>query len=1032
MIAIPGGLADSDQWTAQGFLLNQVLEMSSSGAEAPLKHAAAIFPRLLLCLSNAIEFGQRKAEGLLAEYPGAGLQRLDAEGRVGTWWSRYMHKIRLLCLQHRPRICIGSRNTMPGAICLYSGAIDICRRNYLYPTLHLIERLYMEFGDHAGSDDGHTITHYADVLLSLLRILRCESTIVLQALSFPSIDVPGIARVVNLAAALCALRTSILARVAAMRIEQILLDFSGQKIVEYIVTKWHTVLARRRKWGSLKGKENFSMTQGTQESSRSILVGTSLPRQDGPDKVTGHARYAGDRTLQHMLYARLVLSPYGHARILNIDVSAALAVPGVVAVFTAETLGMTQADPLSRAQTPLARQEVLWCGQPVAIVVGQTEACAEDGVAAVEVDYEPLPAVVEPEAAMQPESPLARTHNEFAAKAEGNESFAFFPGAVPVENEELSQNVRPARPLRIGDIETGLREADVVIERSYRTNPVHQSYLEPHTVTVAPGVSNSHLTIWPSTQGLFNVRSAVAKALDMPERLVHVESVPIGGGFGGKETLLEPLVAAVVQRLHRPVQLTYTRQEDLLSGNPAPQMVITLKLGAKRNGTLTAIQARMLFDSGAYPNVLAGLSGFHFASIYRCPHIDVRCYVITTNKPGTGAYRAPAGPQAYFAIESTVQDLCQQLEIDPLQFRRINALKEGDPNIMGSRWPRIGLLECLEQIEQHPLWMQRDRARQDVPEELKGWKIGIGVAAGGWPGGTEPAAALCRLEQDSSITIVVGSVDVSGSDTSLALIAAEELGLPVSSIHIVHDNTDSMPYSGLSAGSKTTYTVGSAVQAAARDARNQILTIAADMLEASLEDMELRDGRAAVKGVPEKHVTLQQIAARSMNFGAPYEPIFGRGRSANRFSSPMFAAHLARVAVDPETGEVRVLDYLAAQDVGRALNPAEVEGQIHGGVVQGIGWALCEGMTYSQDGQLLTSTLMDYALPHSQDAPVITPLLVEVPSMIGPFGAKGVGEPPVVPVAAAIANAIKDAVGVRMTQRPMTAERVLAALSEKH
>jgi CO/xanthine dehydrogenase Mo-binding subunit len=278
---------------------------------------------------------------------------------------------------------------------------------------------------------------------------------------------------------------------------------------------------------------------------------------------------------------------------------------------------------------------------------------------------------------------------------------------------------------------------------------------------------------------------------------------------------------------------------------------------------------------------------------------------------------------------------------------------------------------------------------------------------------------------------VVGSIDISGSDASLALIAAEELSLPAEATNITHESTDAMPYSGLSAGSKTTYTVGSAVQSAARDARNQIFSIAAEMLEAAAEDMELRDGKVMVKGVPEKHVTLQQIAGNTMRFGAPYEPILGRGRSANRVSSPMFAAHLAKVAVDPETGGVRILDYVAAQDVGRAINPAEVEGQIHGGVVQGIGWALFEQMAYDENGQLLTATLMDYALPQSQDVPPITPLLVEVPSALGPFGAKGVGEPPVVPVAAAIANAIRDAVGVQMTQLPMTPERVFASLERR-
>jgi CO/xanthine dehydrogenase Mo-binding subunit len=773
------------------------------------------------------------------------------------------------------------------------------------------------------------------------------------------------------------------------------------------------------------------MTQTAHQQAQPVLVGTSLPRQDGPDKVTGRARYAGDQALPGLLYARLVTSPYAHAYILNIDTSAALAVPGVVAAFSAETLGMAQADLLSRSQSPLAQQEVWWCGHPVAIVVGETEASAEDGAAAVEVDYDPLPVVIDPGLAIRPDSPLARSRSETSANDGGGEHATVPQDGAEVEEEERSRNVSQAPPMRIGDIEAGLLEAEVVVECSYRTHPVHQSYMEPQSVTVAPSPSGHHLVIWPSTQGLFNVRSAVASALKMPERQIRVEPVPIGGGFGGKETLLEPLAAAVASRLRKPIRLVYTRQEDLLAGNPAPQTVITVKLGAKRDGTLTAIQVRMILDAGAYPNPLAGFSGFHFAGIYRCPNLDIRCDVVQTNKPGTGAYRAPAGPQAYFALESTVQDLCEQLGMDPLQFRQINAFKEGDPHIWLGHWPRIGLLECLEQIQQHPLWTQREQARQQAPAELQGWKIGIGVAVGGWPGGTEPAAALCRLEQDGTFTVVVGSVDLSGSDSSLALIAAEELSLPAEAVNVTHDSTDSMPYSGLSAGSKTIYTVGSAVLAAARDARSQVFSIVAEMLEASPEDMELRDGKVIVKGVPEKYVTLQQIAAKSMNFGAPYEPVYGRGRSANRVSSPMFAAHLAKVAVDPETGEVRVLDYLAAQDVGRAINPAEVEGQIHGGVVQGIGWALFEGMTYDEAGQLLTSTLMDYALPHSQDVPAITPLLVEVPSVFGPFGAKGVGEPPVVPVAAAIANAIRDAVGVRMTQIPMTPELVFASLNEE-
>ena len=487
------------------------------------------------------------------------------------------------------------------------------------------------------------------------------------------------------------------------------------------------------------------MVQGTQQQAQPVQVGTSLPRLDGPDKVTGRARYAGDQVLAGMLYGRLVLSPYAHARIVSIDTSAALAVPGVVAVFTAETLGMSGSDPLSRLQSPLAHEEVLWCGHPVAVVVGETEASAGDGAAILEVEYEPLPVVIDPEAALQPDAPPVRVDREFPAATGGSEHGAVSQQGTQVGEEEQSPNVTHITPVKMGDIEVGLREAEVVVEYSYRTHPVHQSYMEPHTVTVSPGPSEHHVVVWSSSQGLFMVRSAVARALAVPARQVHVEPAFIGGGFGGKETLLEPLAAAIAARLRKPVRLIYTRQEDLLAGNPAPQTVIRVKLGAKREGTLTAIQARMVVDTGAYSNFLAGFSAFHFTAIYRCPHIEVHCDSVQTNKPGTGSYRAPFGPQAYFALESTVQELCQRLGMDPLEFRRINGFKEGDADFRRGRWPRIGLLACLEQIEQHPLWRQREQVRQEVPQGLKGWKIGTGLAVGGWSGGTEPAAALCRL-----------------------------------------------------------------------------------------------------------------------------------------------------------------------------------------------------------------------------------------------------------------------------------------------
>jgi CO/xanthine dehydrogenase Mo-binding subunit len=772
------------------------------------------------------------------------------------------------------------------------------------------------------------------------------------------------------------------------------------------------------------------MTQTVDMANHHNSVGKATRRQDGEDKVMGRTRYAGDLPLPGLLHARLVHSPYAHARIVNIDTSAALAVHGVIAVYTGETLGMAHSDGSSRSQAPLALHEALWCGHPVAIVLAETEAAAEDGAGAVDVDYEPMPPVLDPVTAMQPMSPLAR------ARKEGEVSEIAGGGAhaavskeeeEEVEEEEFSQNVSDKVHLHAGNMEEGWREAEVVIEHTYRTSFVHQSYLEPQSITVDPGAYGRPMIIWASAQGMLGVRADVSEALALPTRQIRVESVPIGGAFGGKFGLIEPLAAAAAHTAGRPVRLVYTREDDLLAGNPAPQSFITLKLGARRDGTLVAMEGKVIFDTGAYPGSAVILGCLLLGSTYRCANYDLRGYEVLTNKVSVGAYRAPGAPQACFALESAVDELCQRLEIDPVAFRLKNGLKEGDPTVDHRQWPRIGLLECLEKAQEHPLWVNRQREKA-VPAELEGWKIGIGLAAGGWPGGTEPTAAACRLESDGSLTVIVGTVDLTGSDTSLSLIAAEGLGMSSAAVNVVHDSTDTMPYSGGTGGSKTIYSMGAAVLAAARDARNQILTIAAEMLEAAVGDLEIEGDKVVVRGAPGRNVELTTIASESMRFAGRYEPTYGRGRAAIKQASPMFTVHIAKVAVDPETGEVRVLDYVAVQDVGFAINPAEVEGQITGGVTQGLGWALFENLVFDENGQVLTTTLMDYALPHSEDVPNITPILVEIPSALGPFGAKGVGEPPVIPVGAAIANAVFDAVGKRMTQLPIASEQLFQAL----
>ncbi|GHO50164.1 xanthine dehydrogenase family protein molybdopterin-binding subunit [Ktedonospora formicarum] len=773
------------------------------------------------------------------------------------------------------------------------------------------------------------------------------------------------------------------------------------------------------------------MTQAVEQTStQNLHVGKRTRRQDAPDKLTGRTRFTGDISHSNLLHARLALSPYAHAKINSIDISAALEVPGVVAVYTGETLELTNPTSSSRTQSPLAIGEVCWSGHPVAAVVAETEAAAEDGVALVDVDYEPLPVAIDPEEAIKPSSPLARTQNSNQAGeiAGGDAHAAVDTGSVEEEEEEaLSENVCNKVHMKLGDIEAGWREAEVVIEHTVRTRPVHQSYMEPQSILVAPSVSGHQMVVWPSSQGMLGVRSDISKALDVPERQVRVESVPIGGAFGGKFGLIEPLGAALAYRTRKPVRLVFTRQEDLMAGNPAPQAVISLKLGAKRDGTLVAFQGKAILDSGAYAGAGAGLLGYLLTTTYRCPNYDLRCYEVLTNKVSVGAYRAPGAPQAAYAMETAVDKLCAELGMDLLEFRKLNALREGDLMIDHRNWPRLGLVECIEELQKHPLWVNRAEEKQNLPAELEGWKGGIGVAIGGWPGGTEPAAAACRLESDGTLSVVLGTVDLTGSDTTMAMIAAEGLGLSVDNVNVVHDSTDTMPYSGGTGGSKTVYSMGPAVLAAVRDARQQILSIASNMLEAAEGDLEIEDGKVVVRGVPNKNVSLKEVAKMSTR---RYEPVYGRGRAGNTSTSPMYSAHLVKLAVDPDTGEVKVLDYVAVQDVGRALNPAEIEGQMHGGITQGLGWALFEGYEYDENGQLLTPTLMDYALPHSFDVPHISTIMVEIPAPLGPYGAKGIGEPPVVPVAGAVVNAIADAVGVNVLTIPVTPERLFTALNE--
>jgi CO/xanthine dehydrogenase Mo-binding subunit len=708
---------------------------------------------------------------------------------------------------------------------------------------------------------------------------------------------------------------------------------------------------------------------------------------------------------------------------VRINPAEALRQPGVAAVISAADLkDLLRGEQSSRARELLAAERARFCGQPVAVVLAESEQAAEDALALVEVEYEPLASVLDPVEAMATDAPAVWEQGLPGESAEAGMHATIEAGAA--EEAPRARNVASTVSYDGGNLERGLSEAEIVLERTYRTAMVHQGYLEPHA-SVAALDPIGNLTIWTSTQALFYSRSEVAELLGLPEARVKVVPMPVGGGFGGKVVLLETLAAALTILTRRPVALVYTRMDEFFSSTPAPQSVIELKLGARRDGALTALDARIVFDAGLYPGAPTGVAALAIGGYYHVPNFRIRGFEVVTHKTAQGAYRAPGAVQATFAIESMMDDLARELDLDPIALRLKSCAEEGDKLPNGAPWPRIGLRACLERLQSHPLWQQRRTTSSD----RNGAREGVGVAVGGWLGGIQPASAVCRLEADGTLHIVVGSVDIAGTNTGLALMAAEVLGIAPDDVHVVTADSDAAPYAGMSGGSKITLTVGAAVARAAEDARHQILAIAADQLEASVDDLEIADGRVQVRGVPERQVALAKLAQDSMAFGGKYEPVFGRGSSAIRQRAPGFAAHLAKVRVDSDTGRTDVLEYVAVQDVGKAVNPAGVEDQIMGGVVQGIGWALYERMVYDESGQLLTASLLDYTLPGVHHAPVvIEPIIVEVPSQSGPFGVRGVGEPPVIPVAATIANAIRDATEARLTELPMTSERIVAAL----
>lgn len=754
------------------------------------------------------------------------------------------------------------------------------------------------------------------------------------------------------------------------------------------------------------------------EEMEHAVVGVRRPRVEAPTKVTGTALYAADLPIAGLLHARFVVSPYGHARILSVDAAGALALDGVIAVLTAADLPIDGSG--TRSVEPLARGEALFAGQPVAVVVAESEAIAEDAVELVAVEYEPLPAVVDLETAVAPGSPAARLSGAGAADAADMAVHGDAAGAVETDAPAASPNVTSTHRLVEGDADEVLAASDAVAEGVFRTSWVHQAYLEPQ-VAVAWVEPDGTLAITSSTQGASFARQTVGRVLGLPLDRIKVTPAVVGGGFGGKIVLIEPLVGAIAIAVRRPVRLAYTRTEDLAATNPAAALRFDVKIGMAADGRLTALRARILVDEGAYSDMSpSGLIGPRIGGPYTWSTWDVEVTGVRTNKFGAGAYRGPTATQCTFVVEQLVDELAARLGLDPFEVRLRNAPVEGSRKLDGA-WPAMGARETLEAARTHPLWQRRG----SLPDGEA-----IGSAFGLFPGGRFAAGAVCRMEPDGSIAVVTGIADITGTATAIAAIAAETLGVAFDQVHVNVVEASAAPQTPVSGGSAITYSVGKAVHAAAGDAREQILRIAADELEIAPADLEIVDGTVRPVGSPDKGITLADIARKSTGFGNAHPPVEGRGATVPAELAPSACVDIVHVRVDRDTGRVDVLDVAHVQDVGRAINPTLCEGQMRGGVAQSIGYALYEELVYDEDGNLATPTFLGYAIPRAEHLPPIDTVIVEVPSRHGPLGAKGIGESAIVPGAAAVANAIHAVTGVRQRQMPMTARRVWAALRE--
>ncbi|TIL66880.1 xanthine dehydrogenase family protein molybdopterin-binding subunit [Mesorhizobium sp.] len=734
-------------------------------------------------------------------------------------------------------------------------------------------------------------------------------------------------------------------------------------------------------------------------------VGTRPIRPDGVDKVTGRARYGADFNMAGQLVGRVLRSPHAHATIRKIDTSKAEKLNGVKAVITAADLpDLTDGDAAMYdiLDNCMARKKALYDGHAVAAVAAVDARTARQALKLIEVDYEVLPHVTDVDEAMKHSAPVL----DDTIFTEGLEQ-------KPVKPSNVTKRSQYGH----GDIHEGFGQADYVVERSFKTEQTHQGYIEPHAC-VASVSSDGTADLWVCTQGHFVYRQHCAQLLGMEASKLRVTSSEIGGGFGGKTHVwAEPVALALSRKAGRPVKLVMTRDEVFRASGPTSATSIDVRIGARKDGTITAAEATLRYSCGPYAGMWAELGAMTAFACYNLANVRTVGYEVLVNRPKTAAYRAPSAPMAAFAVESAVDELAKEIGMDPVELRIRNAAQEGTRSSYGPVYGPIGIGPTLEAAKNHP-HMQAPLGKNQ----------GRGMACGFWFNFGGQTCTDLNIGMDGSVSLAVGTVDVGGSRASLSLVAAEELGIAYEQVKAVVADTSSLGYNDMTDGSRGTFSSSMATISAARNAIKILRERAAQMWDVPVDDVVWENGHAIAKG--EKYgnlaaLSLKEIAAGSGKTGGP---IAGHSELVADGAGVSFATHICDIEVDPETGATKVLRYTVVQDAGKAVHPTYVEGQYQGGAAQGIGWALNEEYVYGKDGRLQNPGFLDYRIPVCSDLPMIDTQILEIPNPNHPYGVRGVGETSIVPPLAAIANAVSNAAGVRMTHIPMSPPRILAAI----